>query len=129
VEGCRLEADGWILVTRPDKTQVGFWVEFNEDFKIPGPHAIYDPDHEWYKAQRFLEPGNDENGNPVPVHGIHVGVDSLYPVVKKPVTYGDVHAMQQDGTSFGDECKKWVAGKPSKVDGCGIGKTPRPCAG
>jgi hypothetical protein len=117
VEGCRLIADGWILVKRPDNTQVGFWLEFNEDFKIPGPHATYDTDHEWYKARRLLEPRNDEKGNPVPVHGIHVGVDSRYPVVENPVTYGDVHAMLPDGTSFEDLCKKWGVGETSEVDG------------
>ena len=99
---------------------VAFWLEVNEnDNRYNAPHGFYDQKHEIEKARLFLDAA--KHGVRV-VHGIHIGCDSMYPVVEDPVKRREAVAWAQgDGTSKGQTLSElavaWAAGDETRLGG------------
>ena len=116
IEKRNLEADVWIVMRRAGKL-VAFWIEINEnDNKSGAPHGSYDVAKERAKARLFLDPA--AHGVTV-VHGIHVGVDAMYPVVRDPVTRREAKEWSKEGeaSKLPALATAWAAGTETRLEG------------
>jgi hypothetical protein len=118
-ENRRLEADVWVVMRRADNDDklVAFWIEINEnDSNYGAPHGNYDVAKEKAKARLFLDPA--AHGVAV-VHGIHVGVDAMYPVVRDPVTRREAKDWANEGeaSKLPSLAAAWAAGTETRLEG------------